>query len=67
MSGISWYIFRQLGWGTVLVALVLTLIVWLTQSLRFVDMIVNRGLPGSTFFYLTLLLLPLIFERWSER
>ncbi|HBC07912.1 MAG TPA: LPS export ABC transporter permease LptF, partial [Rhodospirillaceae bacterium] len=33
-------------------------IIWLTQSLRFVEMIVNRGLSAGTFFYLSGLLLP---------
>ncbi len=58
MSGISWYIFRQLGWGTVLVALVLTLIVWLTQSLQFLQFIINKGLALGDWLKLTTLLLP---------
>lgn len=36
----------------------LTCIIWLSQSLRFVEMIVNRGLSAGTFLYLTALLLP---------
>ncbi len=36
----------------------LTLAIWLSQSLRFVDLIVNKGLPVTTFLYLALLLLP---------
>ncbi|MEC7489055.1 MAG: LPS export ABC transporter permease LptF [Pseudomonadota bacterium] len=52
------YIFRQLVWWALLVATTLTCIVWLTQSLRFVDMIVNRGLSVTTFVSFTLLLLP---------
>ena len=36
----------------------LTLAIWLSQSLRFVDLIVNKGLPVVTFLYLALLLLP---------
>ena len=36
----------------------LTCIVWLTQSLRFVEMIVNTGLSVTTFVTFTLLLLP---------
>jgi lipopolysaccharide export system permease protein len=52
------YIFRQLLVATVFVAVTLTCVVWLTQSLRFVEMIVNRGLSAPLFVYLTLLLLP---------
>lgn len=45
-----------LGLGAVSVGLCALL--WLSQSLQFVDLIVNKGLPASTFVYLTLLLLP---------
>lgn len=40
------------------VVLCLTGVLWLAQSLRFIDLIVNRGLPVSTFLYLTLLITP---------
>ena len=40
------------------VVISLTCVVWLSQSLRFIDLIVNRGLPLPTFIYLTILLLP---------
>lgn len=52
------YIFRQLLATTLFVAITLTCVVWLTQSLRFVEMIVNRGLSASLFVYFTMLLLP---------
>ena len=52
------YVLRQVLIATVLVATTLTCAIWLTQSLRFVELIVNRGLTIGTFFYLTLLLLP---------
>ena len=52
------YIFRQLVWWTLVVSATMTCIVWLTQSLRFVEMIVNRGLSATTFITFTLLLLP---------
>ena len=58
MSGISRYILRQLGIGTILVTLALTCVIWLSQSLRFIEMIVNRGLTTGKFVYLTMLLLP---------
>jgi lipopolysaccharide export system permease protein len=52
------YIGKQLGWSALVVALSLTSIVWLTQALRFVDFIVNRGVSAFTFMQLTLLLIP---------
>ena len=58
MSRLSRYIFAQIMVGVVLVTLALTCAVWLTQSLRLIDKIVNRGLPLSVFFDLTVLLLP---------
>ena len=36
----------------------LTAAVWLAQSLRLVDLIVNRGLSAEMFLYLALLILP---------
>lgn len=58
MSGFTRYILRQLAIGMILVTAGLTCIVWLSQSLRFVEMIVNRGLTVGDFVYLTMLLLP---------
>ncbi len=52
------YILKQLLGPFVLIAIGLTLVIWLTQSLRLVDLIVNKGLSLSTFFYFSLLLLP---------
>ena len=58
MGQLHRYIFRQLVWWTIIVSVGLTCIVWLTQSLRFVEMIVNTGLSVTTFVTFTLLLLP---------
>ncbi|MGB0935226.1 MAG: LPS export ABC transporter permease LptF [Alphaproteobacteria bacterium] len=58
MLKITSYILRQLTFTTLFVTFVLTGAVWLTQSLRFVDGIINKGLPASTFFYLIIFLLP---------
>ena len=52
------YIFRSLAMPVLLITVSLTGIVWLTQSLRFIDLIVNRGLELSSFLYLSSLLLP---------
>ena len=58
MQGLTRYVLRQLIWATLFVTLALTGVVWLSQSLRFVDMIINRGLSAATFIHLTILLLP---------
>ena len=58
MNSFTKYLVRQLLVSTVFVASGLTAIIWLSQSLRFVEMIVNRGVSASNFAYLTLLLLP---------
>ena len=55
---LNWYIFRQLSLATLFVALALTCAIWLTQSLHFVKLIVNRGMSLGSFLELTLLLLP---------
>jgi lipopolysaccharide export system permease protein len=58
MNGFTKYILHQLVVAMILVATGLTCIIWLSQSLRFIEMIVNRGLSGGMFVYLTMLLLP---------
>jgi len=58
MMVLSRYMFWQLFVGMALVASALTCVVWLTQSLRFVDLIVNSGLSAGTFVYLTGLMMP---------
>ncbi|MFC1674163.1 LptF/LptG family permease, partial [Pseudomonadota bacterium] len=57
-KGISRYVFWQLFVGLMLVAVSLTCVVWLLYSLRFVDMIVNRGLSAGMFVYLSALSMP---------
>ena len=58
MNGFTKYVFKQLLVGMILVTAGLTCVIWLSQSLRFVEMIVNRGLTSGIFVYLTMLLLP---------
>lgn len=58
MPWIARYIFGQLVMATVFVTVALTFAIWLTQSLRLIDYIVNRGLPASTFLTFVGLLLP---------
>ena len=61
MPVLTKYILRQLVWVTVFITLALTMAVWLSQSLRFMDYIVNRGLPVSDFLALMSLMLPRFF------
>ncbi|MCK5575918.1 MAG: LptF/LptG family permease, partial [Sphingomonadales bacterium] len=58
MNGLTRYVFGQLFVGMAVVAVSLSCVVWLSQSLRFIDMIVNRGLSANMFLYLTGLMLP---------
>lgn len=52
------YIFRQLFLALVAVTAGLTALIWLVQSLRFVELVVNHGLSLWTFLKLTSLLIP---------
>lgn len=52
------YLLRQLALPALVAAMAFSGAVWLSQSLRFVDLIVNKGLPVTTFLYLTALLFP---------
>jgi hypothetical protein len=52
------YLLRQLALPTMFATLALSGAIWLSQSLRFVDLIVNKGIPATTFVYLTVLLFP---------
>ena len=52
------YILKQLLTTAAGVTLALTGVVWLSQSLRFLDFIINKGLSVFSFLRLTLLLMP---------
>jgi lipopolysaccharide export system permease protein len=54
------YILRQLVTSFGFFFVSLTGVLWLSQSLRSVDLIVNKGLSAGWFFYLTALLLPFL-------
>lgn len=58
MGTINLYIARQILTAVVFVTASVTFAVWLTQSLRFMDYIVNRGLPLSSYIALVALLVP---------
>ncbi|MGC9271205.1 LPS export ABC transporter permease LptF [Acidiphilium sp.] len=52
------YVFGQLTVGLVVTTAGLVALIWLTQSLRFVQLIIQRGLSPFVFIHLTGLLLP---------
>jgi len=56
------YIFRNLLIGTAFVAVTLTFIIFLTQSLRFLEIILESNTSGGSLWLLTLLALPRFFE-----
>jgi lipopolysaccharide export system permease protein len=52
------YILRQLLVSLAAVTVALVALIWLTQSLRFVELVVNRGLSMRVFVELTSLMIP---------
>jgi len=52
------YVLRQLAGPVGLFIFLLTSVIWLSQSLRLLDLVINRGQSAPTFLYLTLLMLP---------
>jgi lipopolysaccharide export system permease protein len=55
------YLSKQLFWTTIFLTLTLTGAVWLTQSLRYIDFVIARGLSILTFIKLISFLLPNLF------
>ncbi len=52
------YIIANLAGPVFFITVSLTCVVWLTQALRYVEYIINQGLPVKDFLYLISLLLP---------
>ncbi len=65
MKKLNIYISRQIFVGFLLVTFSLMSILWLTQSLRFVEMVTNKGLPLSLFIKMTSCLMPRLFSLLS--
>src|SRR4028119_2155350 len=61
MPRLDLYIFRQLAGALLAVTVGLAALVWLTQSLRFIELVLDRGLSFLVFIELTGLLLPSFF------
>ncbi len=58
MDRLTRYVLRQSLMVALSVAVVFSAAVWLLQSLRLIDLIVNRGLSVGLFLYLAVLILP---------
>lgn len=58
MPRLSRYILKQLIMPVLLFAFLMTCVIWLTQALRLLDLVINRGQSAPTFVYMTLLILP---------
>lgn len=56
------YLLKNLFIATLFTAISLAAIIMLTQSLRFLELIINSGASGLSFFALTFLALPRFFE-----
>jgi lipopolysaccharide export system permease protein len=56
------YIFKNLFLATVFIAVTLAAVIFLTQSLRFLELVINSGASGGAFWMLTMLALPRFFE-----
>ncbi len=55
---LSWYVLGQILGPVALLTLLMTCVILLTQSLRLLDLVINRGQSAPTFLYLTMLSLP---------
>lgn len=62
MQIIDRYVFRQIVTATIFIVLVLAVLVLLTQSLRYLELVMNAGASGMTFWAVTFLALPSFFE-----
>ncbi|HEV7959492.1 MAG TPA: LptF/LptG family permease, partial [Rhizomicrobium sp.] len=55
---LSWYVLGMLLGPVALLTFLLTCVILLTQSLKLLDLVINRGQSAPTFIYLTVLILP---------
>ena len=62
MRRLDSYIFRQIVGPFFFFVVVFTGVIWLTQSLRIIDMVVNNGQSAGVFLEFTALLLPMVLS-----
>lgn len=58
MSKITSYVFKMLFWRWLLCTILLVAVIWLTQSLRLLDLVINQGAPLGLFLQLIFLVVP---------
>lgn len=56
------YMIKNIAVATLFVALTLSVIIFLTQSLKFLELVIEAGASSSAFWQLTMLALPRFFE-----
>lgn len=62
MKIFDYYLLKNLIIATAFVAIVLAFVIFLTQSLKFLEIVISSGSSGSAFMILTSLALPRFFE-----
>jgi lipopolysaccharide export system permease protein len=58
MNTLNRYIFKQLALSTAAITTILTMVIWLTQSLKSIDIVINHGASFGDLILLVSLLLP---------
>lgn len=62
MNLITRYLMKSLFIALLFISLSLVFAVWLTQILRFLELVVDSGAPAGTFFHLLALIIPRLLE-----
>ena len=58
MKTLTAYLFKDMVRPSLAALFIMLSIIWLMQSLRFMDLIINKGLDISTFLWITMLIVP---------
>ncbi|GJL85573.1 MAG: LPS export ABC transporter permease LptF [Micavibrio sp.] len=62
MKIFDFYLLRNLSVATIFIAVTLAVVIFLTQSLKFLELVINSGASSFSFWLLTMLALPRFFE-----
>ncbi len=62
MKTFDWYVFRNLAIAMMFISCTLAVVILLTQSLRFLELVIDSGASSMSFWILTILALPRFFE-----
>ena len=58
MTRISLYLFKNLSVAFLFSTLAVTSVIWVTQALRLIDLVINAGAPASVFVHMMILTVP---------